>query len=337
MTNFIHIETYRELLYESIASGSRYADPTDPLDEIWSFPARLGQGQVRFIELREGLELEIFDCTLDQRLMIDHLDSPASLNFHFHLFGQHEDLETTVGNKEYALYGSGLSPKHRNDALEQRALEIAIHLEPQMLSSFIGQEDGLPVGLRHLVRPVEQERYTRVGIVTPAMETALWQMLHCPYRGWLKRIFLESRVLELVALVLEQELAIQASNGVVGREIDRPPLPLKPGTLERIYQAQTLLHQTLHQPPSLPDLAKQVRLNEFTLKQGFRQVFGTTVFDYLHEYRLEQARRLLELGDRKVADVAETVGFASRSYFASAFKQKFGLNPKAYQQQKSSR
>jgi len=43
------------------------------------------------------------------------------------------------------------------------------------------------------------------------------------------------------------------------------------------------------------------------------------------------------LGDRKVADVAETVGFASRSYFATAFKQKFGLNPKAYQQQKSSR
>jgi AraC-like DNA-binding protein len=337
MTNIIHTQTYWELLHESIAI-SPYTDPTDPLDTSWNYPALLGQGQVRFIELREGLEIEILDCTLDQRLIIDCPNFPAWLQFHFHLFGQHEDLHTTVGNKEYALYGSGLSPRQRIDAPEQRALEITLYLEPQILYSFIGHADGqLPVSLQHLVRSVEQEQYTRVGTVTPAMETALWQMLQCPYRGLLKRLFLESRALELVRLVLEQEMAIQASQGGMTTRGDRPSLPLKPGTLERIYYAQTLLHQTLHNPPSLPDLAKQVKLNEYTLKQGFRQVFGTSVFDYLHDYRLEQARQLLELGDRKVADVAETVGFASRSYFATAFKQKFGLNPKAYQQQKSSR
>jgi AraC-like DNA-binding protein len=142
---------------------------------------------------------------------------------------------------------------------------------------FIGNASGqLPISLQHLVRSIEQECYTRVGTITPAMEMVLWQILQCPYQGLTKRT-------------------------------------------------------------SLPELAKQVKLNELTLRRGFCQVFRTTVFDYLHDYRLEQARQLLEMGNLKAAEVAETVGFASCSYFASAFKQKFGLNPKAYQQQQNFR
>jgi AraC family transcriptional regulator, transcriptional activator of the genes for pyochelin and ferripyochelin receptors len=50
----------------------------------------------------------------------------------------------------------------------------------------------------------------------------------------------------------------------------------------------------------------------------------------LHDYRLEKARQLLALGEMKVEEVALRVGFDSRSYFASAFRKKFGLNPKQY-------
>ncbi len=67
-----------------------------------------------------------------------------------------------------------------------------------------------------------------------------------------------------------------------------------------------------------------------TLKRGFRQVFGTTVFGYLHHYRLEQARQLLEAGDMNITETAHAIGFADRSYFAAAFRKKFGLNPSRY-------
>jgi AraC-like DNA-binding protein len=80
----------------------------------------------------------------------------------------------------------------------------------------------------------------------------------------------------------------------------------------------------------LIELARQVGLNDFKLKQGFRQVFGTSAFKYLHDYRLEKARQILALGEMKVEEVALRVGFNSRSYFALAFRQKFGLNPKQY-------
>ncbi|MCU0571178.1 MAG: AraC family transcriptional regulator [Oculatellaceae cyanobacterium Prado106] len=85
----------------------------------------------------------------------------------------------------------------------------------------------------------------------------------------------------------------------------------------------------LQNPLSLAQLARQVGLNECTLKRGFRQVFGTTAFDYLHHYRLEYAKQLLMTGEMTVAQVAQSIGFA-RNYFTKAFCQKFGYTPGAY-------
>ncbi|MDF5719659.1 MAG: AraC family transcriptional regulator [Rhizonema sp. PD37] len=57
-------------------------------------------------------------------------------------------------------------------------------------------------------------------------------------------------------------------------------------------------------PPSFIDLAKHVGINECTLKRGFCQIFETTVFGYLHNYCMEQARQLLLLGQMKIEQVA---------------------------------
>ncbi|MEM6612988.1 MAG: AraC family transcriptional regulator, partial [Cyanobacteria bacterium P01_C01_bin.72] len=86
----------------------------------------------------------------------------------------------------------------------------------------------------------------------------------------------------------------------------------------------------LENPPSLIELARQVGLNDFKLKRGFREEFGQSAFKYLHDYRLEQAKHLLAQGEMKVQEVALRVGFESRSYFAIAFRKKYGVNPKQY-------
>ncbi|MCD8489485.1 MAG: AraC family transcriptional regulator [Desertifilum sp.] len=74
-------------------------------------------------------------------------------------------------------------------------------------------------------------------------------------------------------------------------------------------------------------MARQVGLNDCTLKRGFRQVFGKTVFGYLHEYRLEYARQLLEERRLNVSEVAQKIGFVNRSYFAAAFRKKVWPHP----------
>jgi AraC-like DNA-binding protein len=82
-------------------------------------------------------------------------------------------------------------------------------------------------------------------------------------------------------------------------------------------------------PPSLPELARHVGLNEFKLKTGFRTLFGTSVFAYLRAQRMELARRLLVQRGQSVTEVALRVGYANPSKFALAFRKHFGFPPSA--------
>lgn len=84
-------------------------------------------------------------------------------------------------------------------------------------------------------------------------------------------------------------------------------------------------------PPSLIDLARQVGLNERKLKQGFQQIFGTTVFGYLQNYRMQQAKQLLRNSNVTIASVAAAVGYRNSEAFSVAFQRQFAIGPKAYQ------
>jgi AraC-like DNA-binding protein len=88
--------------------------------------------------------------------------------------------------------------------------------------------------------------------------------------------------------------------------------------------------KNLKHPPSLLELARQVELNDYALKHGFRQVFGKSVFAYLHDYRMEQARQLLMAGNFKVGEVMQQMGLRDRKFFAGTFRKKFGANPRDY-------
>ncbi|NJL58010.1 helix-turn-helix transcriptional regulator [bacterium] len=89
------------------------------------------------------------------------------------------------------------------------------------------------------------------------------------------------------------------------------------------------------QPPRSsfhPRIARKVRLNRRKLNENFQQVFQMTPYEYLQDYRLKQAQQMLGSSDMKVEEVIEAVGYKSRSNFAVAFRKKFGVNPKHYQQ-----
>ena len=59
-------------------------------------------------------------------------------------------------------------------------------------------------------------------------------------------------------------------------------------------------------------------------------MFGTTVFGYVRQLRMEKARFLLETSDMTVTEIALAVGYTSLGHFAGAFKRSFGLVPREY-------
>ncbi len=201
-------------------------------------------------------------------------------------------------------------------------------IEPQEFFQSFGEEalEQIPISLRQALIGDKLQPYYQQGEITQQMWTVLCNILQCPYQGLMKRMYLESQAVELITLHFQQ---------FQGQDIHDHSFTAKNlNDVDKIYQAKEILLGNVENPPSLIELARQVGINEFKLKRGFRQVFGTSAFKYLHDYRLEKAKQLLALGDMKVEEVAFRVGFDSRSYFALAFRKKFGLNPKQYFQQR---
>jgi AraC-like DNA-binding protein len=181
--------------------------------------------------------------------------------------------------------------------------------------------DTLPRPLQRLMQG-SKRFHQPLGQMTLAMKQVLQQILHCPYQGSAQYLYLESKALELLAL---QFACLDADSSAPRQST------LKASDLERVQYAREILVQHLCNPPSLTELAHQVGLSDRKLKQGFRQLFGTTVFGYLRDYRMEQAQRLLYHPHMTVARVAAKVGYRNPEAFSTAFRRKFAVSPKTYQ------
>jgi AraC-like DNA-binding protein len=144
---------------------------------------------------------------------------------------------------------------------------------------------------------------------------------------------LESKSVELLTLWLDQAISDERSDETFPPQSSRSPRLPSNDLVDRIYRAKELLSQQLDNPPSLMTLARQVGLNDCTLKRGFKQLLGVTAFAYLHHCRMEQARSLLMENQQSVMAIAQAVGYTNHSAFSAAFRKKFGISPRAMQGQ----
>ncbi|NJP21566.1 MAG: helix-turn-helix transcriptional regulator [Hydrococcus sp. CRU_1_1] len=119
-------------------------------------------------------------------------------------------------------------------------------------------------------------------------------------------------------------ISLQFSQFLENDSFPEPSSSLSLDDVDRVYHAKEILIKNFNNPPSLIELARLVNLNDRKLKQGFRQIFGTTVFGYLHDYRMQQAYQLLSIGRIGVKKAANSVGYNSPTSFNTAFKKSLG-------------
>jgi len=101
-------------------------------------------------------------------------------------------------------------------------------------------------------------------------------------------------------------------------------------TVSKIKHAKQLIIKDINNPPSLPDLAKEVGLNIKKLKTEFKEFYGVPVFTFLLNYKMELAKKLLLEKQLNVNEIGLNLGYSTSSHFITAFKRKFGVTPKQY-------
>lgn len=142
------------------------------------------------------------------------------------------------------------------------------------------------------------------------------EILYCPFTTELKNLFLLSKSVEL--LVLQAELyELNTSNNFIKSSLDK----------RKLIEAKEILTQQIESPPTISQLSKLIGLNEYKIKKGFKEIFGTTVFGYIHLSRMNLAKRLLLGTDKLAKEIAYEIGYSSPQHFSKAFKKEFGNTP----------
>ena len=107
-----------------------------------------------------------------------------------------------------------------------------------------------------------------------------------------------------------------------------PKIRLSHADIQKIRQVHDLILNNLEtDPPHLKELAHQMGTNEFKLKYGFKELYGTTVFRFLIQERLRRAKTLIQYTSKSLKTIAHMVGFKSFPHFSKVFKEKYGCSP----------
>lgn len=147
------------------------------------------------------------------------------------------------------------------------------------------------------------------------MRRVLDEIANCPPERSLRRLFLESKALELIVLFCDMLSPAPAAP------------PLTRDTNACLDKARAFIDARYLHPPTTREIARACYLSETALRRGFKARFGCTVYEYILERRLRMAHDLLECGRYKVKDVAWMVGYTNVSHFIDAFRKHYGLTP----------
>ncbi len=105
---------------------------------------------------------------------------------------------------------------------------------------------------------------------------------------------------------------------------------------QRINQVITYVEANYTNPISNQDLADLVHLSKDRFEHFFRDSFGISPLQYIQNYRMKMAKKLIKEGNAPVSQVAEMVGFSDYNYFGRCFRKHYGCTPTQMQKENCS-
>ncbi|WPQ60113.1 AraC family transcriptional regulator [Chitinophaga sancti] len=269
----------------------------------------------------EGMHIAYGDMRFKQHTKLFFESNYETVEMHFDLCGTtFTDISggqtyTFSDNRHNLIYVPGVKGQIQFAKENVRMLEI--NLMPALFKKYMEDEEAFEQFMK-MVRNQSPALLGKHNLpIPPTMMHIIKGILDCPKMGMFKRMYLEAKVIELLLMQLEQFSTHDCKDFC----------SLKKADIDKMHHAKEIILKQLYNPCSLIDLARQIGTNEFTLKKGFKEVFGTTVFGMVSDIRMEEAKALLLSGEKNVTEISELIGYKHPAHFNTAFKKKFGITP----------
>ncbi|UWX55099.1 AraC family transcriptional regulator [Maribacter litopenaei] len=167
----------------------------------------------------------------------------------------------------------------------------------------------------------KEKKYYAQEPVSPAIAVVLSQIINYNLHPTIKGLYLKGKIYELIALYFNKN---------TDADVEQCPFLVDEDNVKRIRRAKEIIISNMAEPPTLNELSKEIGLSLKRLKEGFKQIYGDSVYSFLFDYKMEHARKLLESGQYNVNEIGLKIGYSTSSHFIAAFKKKYGITPKKY-------
>ena len=154
-----------------------------------------------------------------------------------------------------------------------------------------------------------------------SIAVVLSQILQARVHDSMKSLYFKGKIYELLSLYF---------NKSEDPSTEKCPFLIDEENVQKIRAAKDIILKRMTDPPSLDELASEIGLSLKKLKDGFKQIYGDTVFAYLLDHKMDEARKMLESPKFNVNEDGLKLGYSTSSHFINAFKKKYGTTPKKY-------
>lgn len=283
----------------------------------WLPNASWSASSVETLSVRSGFDLVL--SQVNEGTCPFHFEEPDDVfGLGFHLKGGARfDMEGECFETRPLDVWAGAAPRGSSSTFTlpgEGFHTVSLRFAPDVIGDLLEQY-GAQGGLLHEMARItdSQASVSHLAPLDASAAQLVRAMFTTPYIGAARTLFLESCALALLAAQIDAEARPNASSRDLAER-------------RQMQQARTWIDEHLDDPPSIIALARIVGVNDFKLKRSFKAAYGTTVFGYVRQRRMERAAAHLHEG-RSVTSSAEAAGYVCPRCFADAFRRHFGMLP----------
>ena len=190
----------------------------------------------------------------------------------------------------------------RHEFLAEQILTAGVEV-PEPLKAFVSNERE---GISYHQHPLTAQTFEIAA-----------RLINNPYTGALSLVYTEALALELLCSAVGSFSLLQSNSSEEYTERE----------LRCLHTARNVLMRQFAPAPTIAKLARAVGMSKSTLTQGFKAVFGETIFDFSLRCRMQHALSLMRDQNWSVVKVSEAVGYSHSTSFTTAFRRHFGIRP----------
>jgi AraC-like DNA-binding protein len=284
----------------------------------------VGESTLDEITLEKGFYVLHFQNESNKILNFEREINSSFIQMHFCLRGNSKFLFNdgsysfdVLDNRSILLY----NPQRTlpiNLEIQPKTTLLSILISIEKFHSLFSKESGY---IPFLSNENSNKKYYDDAEIKPTVAIVLQQIINSNINSSIRELYVKGKVYELLSLHFQKD---ETAEG------EYCPFLVDEQNVLKIRKAKEIIISRMAEPPSLQELANEIGLNIKKLKEGFKQIYGDTVYSFLFDYKMEHSRRLLETNQYNVNEVGLQVGYSTSSHFIAAFKKKFGTTPKKY-------